>query len=267
MVFDSNNLILTDIDNVVHLTGTPGAQSPETAVFAPRKYYGLVIQISGIVQYDIADSLSITLSPGSVLYLQKGQPYRVINHTPSDILVECVNFHLLSDPAVSAFSCKPQNFPKWQKMFSELYARWTNQEPGYYADCRAIVYRLLAMLDKQQSSQYVPPSRLRTIYDASSYMRQNLHDPTLSIEGAAQMHNMSTAYFRKQFHTVFGLAPKQYLISLRISQAKTLLTTTNLTVSQIAESVGFESIYHFSKTFKQITGTSPSMYRSESFLI
>ena len=58
-----------------------------------------------------------------------------------------------------------------------------------------------------------------------------------------------------------GCSLHDYLINYRITQSINLLTTTNLTVTEIAENVGFGGVTHFSACFKQKTGHTPSAYR------
>ena len=50
-------------------------------------------------------------------------------------------------------------------------------------------------------------------------------------------------------------------ISARIEAAKLLMTDTDLPISEIGERCGYESVVHFSRQFKKITGVSPSAYR------
>jgi len=58
----------------------------------------------------------------------------------------------------------------------------------------------------------------------------------------------------------FGISPKRYLTDLRIKQACMLLENSSLSVSAIANSVGFENSLYFSKAFKKAKGISPSQY-------
>ena len=71
---------------------------------------------------------------------------------------------------------------------------------------------------------------------------------------------MSTVYFRKLFTEAYGMPPMRYVRQKRIEKAQNLLENGFTNISEIADSVGFNSIYHFSKTFKQLIGTSPSNY-------
>ena len=56
------------------------------------------------------------------------------------------------------------------------------------------------------------------------------------------------------------MPPKKYLHNYRIDKAKAILLSDYETIEQVAFSVGYNSIYHFSKMFKTYTGKSPSEY-------
>ena len=71
----------------------------------------------------------------------------------------------------------------------------------------------------------------------------------------------------KQLHSVIkkatGLTPKQYVIQQRIAEAKRLLTTTDLPIQHIAESVGIPDYSYFIKVFKSVTGHTPTHVRKQ----
>ena len=96
-----------------------------------------------------------------------------------------------------------------------------------------------------------------------TYIKSHLHE-NITIEMLAQHLNLSTRYFRKLFTEKYGISPKEYIENKRWEKAATLLTTTNLTLSQIAEACGLTSAYYFSVRFKQHFGVSPSKYRKTS---
>lgn len=73
---------------------------------------------------------------------------------------------------------------------------------------------------------------------------------------------MSYATFRRVFRQHTGLPPNQYLLNLRIHKAKALLGNSRMPVKEIAEATGFDSIYYFSRLFKQKTGMAPIQWRS-----
>jgi len=60
-----------------------------------------------------------------------------------------------------------------------------------------------------------------------------------------------------------GETPYDYLINIKIETAKTLMLTSSHSIGRIAEIMGYNDLYHYSKQFKQKTGISPSAYREK----
>ena len=81
----------------------------------------------------------------------------------------------------------------------------------------------------------------------------------------AKISGYSTSYFSKQFHEITGKKYIDFLTSLKLKHAKLLLSTTNKTVIDIAESCGFKSLSNFNSTFKNREGISPSQYRKKQY--
>ena len=69
---------------------------------------------------------------------------------------------------------------------------------------------------------------------------------------------MSTVYFRKIFTEAMKTSPISYAKSVRLEKAKEMLKSDYTTLSDVAEAVGYTSIYNFSRDFKKHTGFSPS---------
>ncbi len=89
---------------------------------------------------------------------------------------------------------------------------------------------------------------------------------TFSLGKMAQSVNLSAAYFCYLFKSITGVPPAKYLKSLRMQQATVLLTTTFLSVKEIARHVGLADDSHFVRDFKRIYGVTPSEYRSRALL-
>ena len=71
----------------------------------------------------------------------------------------------------------------------------------------------------------------------------------------------SESRFSAIYRKLYSVSPISDLIKFRIDNAKSLLSYSTITVSDIAEEVGFSSLYYFSKYFKKIVGISPTEYR------
>lgn len=95
---------------------------------------------------------------------------------------------------------------------------------------------------------------------AQNYIGTNYSYP-ITVEDIAAYVGISRSHLFRSFQTHLTKSPKEYLSEYRIKQACHLLKETNLSVSAIAYSVGFENNLYFSKAFKKLKKISPSEYR------
>ncbi len=98
-----------------------------------------------------------------------------------------------------------------------------------------------------------------SILDLKKYIEQNL-DRNITLEELAARVNLNKTYFVKRFKIMWGISPMKFIGNLRIEKAKQLLLKGNLSVQQIADAAGFNSLHYFSRAFKQSEGVSPSGY-------
>lgn len=84
-----------------------------------------------------------------------------------------------------------------------------------------------------------------------------------SVEDMAQSSGYSVSHFRSICQKITGQKPSDVLIKIRIERAKHLLRNSELSIGMIAESLGYENIYYFSRQFKEITGTTASGFRNQ----
>ena len=93
------------------------------------------------------------------------------------------------------------------------------------------------------------------------HFMQEQHREKLSLADVADAAGMSRCYFCKAFKKVTGFNVTQYLSCVRVTEAKKLLMNLNYRVTEIAFEVGFQSLTHFNRVFRNIVGESPSEYR------
>ncbi len=98
------------------------------------------------------------------------------------------------------------------------------------------------------------------IREAENYIRFH-YDREISVNSIAKLLNLSPEYFSRLFKSETGMSPLQLIIKYRIDRACMLLKATNLTMSEISNSVGIPDTKYFSKLFKQKKSISPSKYR------
>jgi len=132
----------------------------------------------------------------------------------------------------------------------------------------AAVIRLLEIFGQQlsasanrmtlQDAEAEPPMIRR----AKAYIAGHYGDPVGLDEVARTMH-VSTFYFCKMFKKSTGLTFTDYLGRVRVEKAKNLLLNPHLRVSEIAYTVGFQSLTHFNRVFRKLTGESPTDFREK----
>jgi AraC-like DNA-binding protein len=84
----------------------------------------------------------------------------------------------------------------------------------------------------------------------------------VTLDQMAEAANVSPGYLSRVFRRELGVSPVHAVRLWRVHHASTLLARTNMQVQQIADLCGFEDAFHFSKTFKQMTGLAPRAYRA-----
>jgi AraC-like DNA-binding protein len=83
----------------------------------------------------------------------------------------------------------------------------------------------------------------------------------LTVEALAAEMAMSPRHFERRFKDVVGLSPRKFLIGVRLAAARDRLAGTGDSVEAIAHLVGFGNVSHFTRTFTQAMGQSPTAYR------
>ncbi len=91
-------------------------------------------------------------------------------------------------------------------------------------------------------------------------MRDNLGEQ-LTIDDMARTAMFSKFHFSRAFQRVTGVSPGRFLSALRLQEAKRLLVSTSLTVTDISHRIGYNSVGTFSSRFRDSVGVSPTTYR------
>ncbi|AJH00689.1 two-component system response regulator [Clostridium beijerinckii] len=100
----------------------------------------------------------------------------------------------------------------------------------------------------------------------TEYIKNNYHE-TIDLAALASHFGFSISYLTKIFTKYMNMTPSKFIKEYRINISKQLLWNFSLPISTVGEKVGYPDQFHFSKTFKQITGMSPSDYREQLKLI
>ncbi len=147
-----------------------------------------------------------------------------------------------------------------------MVAELNRREPGFYAVINQLAYLLFVQVLRQQIEQgKVDSGLLAALFDSKiSKALSAIHNHPAqrwTLESLAAEAAMGRSSFARHFNELTGMPPMQYLTAWRMQEAKTLLTTTTLSLSHIAEQCGYESEAAFRKAFKKTVGTPPGQVR------
>lgn len=97
---------------------------------------------------------------------------------------------------------------------------------------------------------------------AVTHFHSNYNLP-INIEDYAKQHGMSVSWFIRNFKDYTGATPAQYILSLRISNAQSLLESTTYNITEVSSIVGYDNPLYFSRLFKKHCGVSPKEFRKQ----
>ncbi|GAA0255631.1 AraC family transcriptional regulator [Saccharothrix mutabilis subsp. mutabilis] len=100
----------------------------------------------------------------------------------------------------------------------------------------------------------------RAVGRVIDFMHENIGEQ-FTIDDMARAANYSKFHFSRAFQRVTGVSPGRFLAGIRLQEAKRLLVSTTLTVTDISHRVGYTSVGTFSSRFRSSVGVSPSTYR------
>lgn len=142
-----------------------------------------------------------------------------------------------------------------------------NLEMGYSREnlnyANICLWHFLASFKYISQFRQIRTIREKDLVEASIFfMRENISHK-LTLEELANHAGLSPSHFSMVFRQKTGRAPMDYLIHLRIQKACQLLDATHQRIKEVANQVGYEDPYYFSRIFKKVMGLSPTLYSQQ----
>lgn len=107
------------------------------------------------------------------------------------------------------------------------------------------------------------PDLLRRLLRAKDRMDAVSHEEW-PVRRLSRVSGVSEAHFARSFKEAFGVPPHRYLLTRRIERATAMLRDTTLPILDIALQTGWSSLGTFGRTFRDVTGESPSEFRARA---
>lgn len=255
-------------------TPYPPGEHPESNMFSWRNgrtldSYTLVYITSGSGTFESQSGGTQTIHAGDLFILHPGEWHRFKPNSNTGWHEHWVEFdgeqarRIMHNPA---FSPKQPAYrigadDQILQLFIEISEATQTQAPGFEqiiaTQASQIVARLLARLqDNSPNAREMETHIRRACLHILQHAEQTIDYTELSRE-----LGISHSAFRNHFKQITGLPPGQYQIQIRLNKARRLLRNSTLSIQEISEQLGFDSIYYFSRLFKKKTGCSPLAYR------
>ncbi|MDD6682854.1 MAG: AraC family transcriptional regulator [Clostridiales bacterium] len=231
----------------------------------PRPQHALLYFLSCEATYETRQGQILHAQPGDLLYLAKHSEYTVRFGAgdPRKHSSLLINFQLF-DEKHEEISLDANVLPLPFYPAEEAEKALTRLTDLYYDSAyspgamKGVLYQLLADISRRASGQ-IDSDQTNRLFPAVRWLEKHYHEE-ISVPKLAEMCRMSESGFRKKFTEEFGLSPVRYRLERRIEQAKRLLQHEALSVSEVAQGVGFNDLNYFCRIFRKITGMSPSEY-------
>ena len=246
-----SNLVITKVNSAFSMytpkdTKTKRKDRPCWAVVL--KYEGETVYTAGGKDI-LSDANHIVLLPRGCTYdweCKKAGHYSTVEFECDTTYSEPISFYV-------------KNSEKILKMFKDLEHNRNSKKTLTEIESIRDTYSILLNVVRFSSELYYPSKKQRIIENALEYISSH-YSENLTNESLASLCGISSVYFRKLFSEIMKTSPMAYVNELRIEKAKEMLKSDHGTLSDLAKTLGYSSIYDFSRAFKKHTGACPSKY-------
>lgn len=150
-----------------------------------------------------------------------------------------------------------------RNILREMEQKNTGHEDVCQAYMEILIIRLMRNTALTVSTDAQAVSGNRQCAAVKRYIDLHFKEP-LTLEQLAQESHINKYYLSHSFKQEYGISPINYMINRRIEESKYLLAETDLSLSQIAQLLGFSSLSYFSQVFRRTQSLTPMEYRKNT---
>lgn len=245
-------------------------------------YTELTCILSGKGKYFI-EGKSYEVQSGDLIMCNPGIMHQSLEANEKEPIVEFVagftDFHFIGMPENSivlkdggfVLRMSMENRQEVIKKCYEMVAEYKSSNLGKYFMLKAQLMQIILTIlremqpvhEQQKSYRFESYTKSYVVKKIVSYLNEN-YACKISLDQIAQNLYLSPVYISKLFKEETGESPINYLIKIRLDKAKEMLEgSENGSIRTVANQVGYEDVYHFSKLFKKYYGISPLNYRKK----
>ncbi len=217
------------------------------------------------------DDREYTVNPGDILFVNPMETHRGIcftnKHAWYVLHVSPLWFDLITDREFIYIENKITS-EEARALFDRLIGEWEGKAYGYETAVKRDAFSLLTYLlrhhterrvDLRERPRHIEHKRL--LNDVLAYIHRHYDEP-LSVGELASRFYISPSHLSHLFKEQLGKGVIAYCNEHRIGKAKIMLLSDKSPVTEIARASGFDDINYFSRTFKRLTGKTPTEFRA-----
>ena len=252
----------------------PDASTHPRVMHAHEDFVEIILICSGSSEYLIHDK-KYFIQPGDLLVYNAGVVHDEISGPDIEIGSYCVAIGGLHMPGLKPNMLIPadegyvfptgRSFGDLRILFEMMFRNLASGEPRAEAFCSSLMHALLVKVlavtegadaaDEKPVEE--PPILGRRIKE---YIDRHYMEP-ITLQSMGEALHISPYYLSHVFKQMSGYSPVQYLLRRRIGEAQTLLITTDLPITRIAEMVGYDTQSYFNLQFTKNVGMPPNKFR------
>lgn len=237
----------------------------------------LFLALSGKANVNV-DGTDLDLNEGDLLVINPNEIHSIVSTTDNLILALQIRssfwervFPCLYQERILCCSAQDnanKSYASIKRMMAEIALIASKRGKNYAVKLQGLLYELLYELvtyhsDKTMKSAMTKTSKhMDRLESIMKYIKDH-HKSPLSLEDVAKSQNLSPNYLASFMKSHMGTTFLSYLNSIRLESAKNDLISTDLFITDIALNNGFPNTKAFHKTFKDIYGVTPNLYRSK----
>lgn len=172
---------------------------------------------------------------------------------------------------INIISCKQH--PQISSLVFSIIEELKNKQQGYKDIVKALIWAMLNIASRinnnykdeilnKNNKEHTVRHNLLKIAPALDYISKNYFKP-ITVQQLCKVCNYSESSLRRYFLASVGITPFEYIEKVRIQMACILLKTSNYSILDVSNKVGYSSLSSFNRQFKTITGMSPRMWRKK----
>ena len=150
----------------------------------------------------------------------------------------------------------------YQRLFKEMILELQACRTGYQELLEMYLRQIFLLIQRtrQENNPTISTYLQKEMEQAQQYFQEHYNED-IQIKDYAKSRNMSVSWFLRSFKDFVGQPPAQYLLTIRMNNAASLLETTDYNMTEISAIIGYDNPLYFSRLFKKYKGVSPSEYR------